>query len=158
MVDITGIGGIVSAASEIIGKFVPDADKRIEAQIELAKIADGAAERADERLQGQIETNKIEAANPNLFVSGWRPFIGWVGGVTLAWSFLGAPIVHLFLPHQPLPAVDANMIMDMVYALLGIGGMRTYEKIKGVATAAAPPPLVTSSDNIVTRTVGKWFK
>lgn len=158
MPDIMGIGGIISAASDIIGKFVPDADKRIEAQIELAKIADGAAQRSDERLEGQIEVNKIEAANPNIFVSGWRPFIGWVGGVTLAWSFLVAPTIHTVWPHQPIPSVDATMVMNLIYGLLGIGAMRTVEKLGGVATAAAPPPLVTSGDNIVTRTVGKWFK
>lgn len=155
---ILGIGEIVSAANDIIGKFVPDADKRIEAQIELAKIADGASERADQRLSGQIDINKIEAANPNLFVSGWRPFIGWVGGVTVAWTFLAAPTLHAYLPHFALPAVDSNTVMDLIWGLLGIGGgLRTIEKLGGVATAQAPP-LVTSSDNIVTRTVNKWFK
>lgn len=160
MVSTDIIGGVVSAANDIIGKFVPDADKRIEAQIELAKIADGAAERSDERLNGQIEVNKIEAANPNLFVSGWRPFIGWVGGTTLAWSFLVAPTIHTIFPHQPLPSVDAEMVMNLIWGLLGIGSMRTVEKIAGVASASPPPPpkLNVDSDNVVTRTVGKWFK
>lgn len=152
------VGEIIKGATDVIGKFIPDADKRIEAQIELAKIADGAAQRYDERLAGQIEVNKIEAANPNIFVSGWRPFVGWVGGVTVAWTFLAAPTLHAYLPGFALPAVDSDVVVNLIFGLLGIGGgLRTVEKIAGVATAQAPK-LVTDKDNVVTRTVGRWFK
>lgn len=156
--DSTLLGGVFSGISELLGKFIPDKDTLVQAQLELAKLQDGAAERADNLESAQVDVDKIEASNPNLFVSGWRPFIGWVGGITLAYSFLVAPFIHMFVPHQPIPTVDSSMIMDMVYALLGIGGMRTVEKLSGVATAQALPPNIAAPQNIVTRTIGKWFK
>jgi len=91
--------------------------------------------------QAQIEVNKVEAASSSLFVAGWRPFIGWVCGAALAWQFVGHPIVTYFvnlysiksgviLP--PLPQLDGDQLYPILMGMLGLGGMRTFEKLKGV--------------------------
>lgn len=85
----------------------------------------------------QSDINKAEATSPSLFVSGWRPFIGWVCGVGLAWTFVGHPVAAwiLVLCHIDvlLPEVDSNTLMALVTAMLGLAGVRSYEKVQGVA-------------------------
>lgn len=149
------VDGIIGPVTALIGKFIPDADARQAAQIELAKIADEADQRTNDLLVGQEDANKIEAANPNLFVSGWRPFVGWVCGGGLAYTLIVGPIVGgLF--HITMPTVDSSQLYPVLMAMLGIGTLRTVEKMGGVATAQATVPTV--AQNIVTRTIGKWFK
>lgn len=88
-------------------------------------------------VQGQIDTNKVEAANPSVFVSGWRPFIGWVCGAACAWNWIGLPIakVALSLAGYSIDLAPANLseMMPVLLGMLGLGGLRTIEKIKGVA-------------------------
>lgn len=85
----------------------------------------------------QAEINKIEAAHRSLFVVGWRPFIGWVGGGCLAWSFIGAPMVdwaaRLAGATVSPPAIPTDMIFELVLGLIGLGGLRTFEKLRGAA-------------------------
>jgi hypothetical protein len=88
-------------------------------------------------VQGQIDTNKAEAANPNVFVSGWRPFVGWVCGMGCAWNWIGLPIAKLVFaltghPVNVSPA-DIGEMMPLLFGLLGMGGLRTIEKVNGVA-------------------------
>ena len=87
-------------------------------------------------VQGQIDVNKAEATNTNLFVSGWRPFVGWVCGMGLAYSFLGQPLIewgsinyHFIAP----PKLDMGDLITILLGMLGLGGLRTYEKKAGVA-------------------------
>ena len=88
-------------------------------------------------MQGQIDINKIEAGSDNIFVSGWRPFIGWVCGMAFAWNFIGLSIVKagLAAAHNPMPLAPADLadMMPVLIGLLGLGGMRSWEKAKGVA-------------------------
>jgi len=79
----------------------------------------------------QVELNKIEAAHRSIFVAGWRPFIGWVCGVALAENFVIFPIIKLFT--EQVPVMDTESLMKLVIAMLGLGGLRTYEKLKGVS-------------------------
>jgi hypothetical protein len=86
---------------------------------------------------GQMEINKAEASSNSLFVAGWRPFVGWVCGAAMAYSFVLQPFlaftVGVFkwsLP--PLPVLDAGSLMTVLLGMLGLGGMRTFEKLKGV--------------------------
>ncbi|RIK91784.1 MAG: hypothetical protein DCC73_15085 [Proteobacteria bacterium] len=131
------ISDVINKVGDIIGKVIPDADKKNELKLELAKLADQADERLYQLQSGQIEINKIEAANPNIFVSGWRPSIGWVCSAALAWTFIFAPVatwaVSIWAPGTPLPAIDSGNLFELVLAMLGLGGWRTLEKIKGVA-------------------------
>ena len=86
--------------------------------------------------QGQVETNKIEAASNNIFVAGWRPFIGWVCGVALAYTYIVAPFwawwLSLYHPGVRMPSLPVDNLFELVLAMLGLGGLRTFEKIKGV--------------------------
>lgn len=88
-------------------------------------------------VQGQIDTNKIEAANPSMFVAGWRPFIGWVCGLALVYQYLVRPLAAWAFaiaghPLPPMPGLDENL-WELLAGMLGLGGLRSFEKVKGVA-------------------------
>jgi hypothetical protein len=139
-----GIGSIlkelISPVTDIIGEVVVDKDKAREIKLEIEKLADKADERYHKELLGQIEVNKIEAQHASLFVAGWRPFIGWTGGVGLAYSFVVSPFVEFvarangYVGEMPVP--DMGQLMTLVLAMLGVGAMRSYDKTHG--TAALP--------------------
>ena len=85
----------------------------------------------------QIDVNKTEAASSSIFVAGWRPFIGWVCGLAFAWHFLMLPIVTavlatLMIPFVP-PAFEMQALLTVLGGMLGLGAMRTHEKVNGVA-------------------------
>ena len=88
-------------------------------------------------VQGQIDINKAEAANPSVFVSGWRPFIGWVCGSACAWNWIGLPVakVGLSMAGYQIDLAPANLteMLPVLMGMLGLGGLRTIEKINGVA-------------------------
>jgi len=88
-------------------------------------------------VQGQIDTNKVEAANPSVFVSDWRPFIGWVCGSACAWNWIGLPIASMALKvyqiEIPLSPANLSEMLPVLMGMLGLGALRTVEKIKGVA-------------------------
>lgn len=85
---------------------------------------------------GQIEVNKVEAASDSVFVSGWRPAVGWICAAGLAYKFLVAPFVILVMAviGKPitLPVLDFNEMLTLLIGMLGLGGYRTLEKIQGV--------------------------
>jgi hypothetical protein len=88
-------------------------------------------------VQGQMAINQAEAAHPSVFVSGWRPFIGWVCGAACAWNWVGLPVAKLAaaaLGHQlTLAPADLGEMMPVLMGMLGLGALRTFEKTKGVA-------------------------
>lgn len=102
------------------------------AQFEIEKALIEFARQVD---AGQIELNKEESKSQRLFVAGWRPFIGWMGGVAMAYQFLLRPLINgitwVIDPNIPeLPVADLNEIIGLVGAMLGVAGLRSYEKIK----------------------------
>lgn len=89
-------------------------------------------------VQGQLEINKQEAKHGSIFVAGWRPFIGWVCGSALVWNFILRPIVSwvAFLNGYDMvgiPELDTAELTTILLGMLGLGGLRTYEKRLGVA-------------------------
>jgi hypothetical protein len=86
-----GILDILSVVGTVVDRVIPDPKDKMELQEKLAEIADHEAQRDHDENMGQIEVDKIEAANPNMFVAGWRPFIGWTGGGALAYNVIVAP-------------------------------------------------------------------
>ena len=90
-----------------------------------------------ERSRQQVEVNKVEAASPDRFVSGWRPAIGWVCACALGWHYIGRPIASWTLlmtgADQPIPAVELGDLWVVMLGMLGLSGMRSYDKAKGTA-------------------------
>jgi len=122
---VFGIADAVGAGLKVLDKFIADPDARFKAEAELR----AALFALDAK---QTEVNAAEAANPNVFVSGWRPAIGWIGAAGLAYHFVLNPIL-VGLGWTALPKLD-GMLFELIFALLGMGGLRTYEKVKGVAS------------------------
>jgi phenylpyruvate tautomerase PptA (4-oxalocrotonate tautomerase family) len=120
--------------SDILGKVVEDKDQKARLAHEIATMAE---RHAQELARGQIEINKEEAKSRNIFIAGWRPFVGWTCGLALFWHFLGLPVTLFItgwfnLQHPPLPEFDMQSLMTVLLGMLGLGGMRTFEKFKGI--------------------------
>jgi hypothetical protein len=132
-IDTAGIGGLISgigsAAKDIraaiTGKSVIDPAAQAELEMKLAEIEQAG-------LSAQAEVNKIEAGSKSVFVSGWRPFIGWVCGISIANNFLVRPYLVSF--GLQIPELDVSMLYPLIFGMLGIVGARTAEKFKGVAS------------------------
>ncbi len=126
----------------IINKVVPDKAAAAQAVATLNQLQlQGALQEEFAQLQAvtsaQSDVDKAEATNANIFVSGWRPMIGWVCGAALASQYIARPLLQWIftIAHQPLPAlpgIDDNL-WQLMFGLLGLGTLRTVEKIKGVA-------------------------
>jgi hypothetical protein len=135
------VGTIGTAARDIraaiTGKEIETEAGRIKV-MDLAHEIEMAALEADKQMNvAQIELNKIEAADPNIFKSGWRPAVGWVCVFALAYQFLIRPLVPwcVGLFHSTvaaMPILDMNSLMTILLGILGIGGLRTFEKVKGI--------------------------
>lgn len=129
MADLTGLGAVSDLVGTVIGKIWPDKTEQEKQQLAAAVMV----------VQGQIDTNKAEAVNPNVFVSGWRPFIGWVCGSACAWNWIGLPMAKMLLTVSGHPIAlepaDISQMMPVLLGMLGLGGLRTVEKIKGVAAS-----------------------
>ena len=124
---------ILEIGAKLLDKVIPDKDAREKAQAELIK----AAQDQDFQLAlAQIKVNEEEAKSENIFKSGWRPSIGWTCSVSFMLHFVVFPIVDkimVSLGHQALAIpFDMTTLMTVLGGLLGIGGLRTYEKVKGL--------------------------
>jgi hypothetical protein len=132
------VGGVVQVIGKVLDKVIPDPAAKAAAALELVKLQQNgelAQMAAEVQLaQGQLEINKIEAATDGVFKGGWRPFIGWVCGVGLATQFVVAPLatwIATLVGHSiAFPALDLGTLMTLLFGMLGLGGLRTYEKIK----------------------------
>jgi hypothetical protein len=135
------ISSIAGLADGLIRRLFPDPadqDKAKLALLEMQQRGELATLAAEVQMaQGQMEINKVEAGSSSLFVAGWRPFIGWVCGSALAFQFIGAPaLTWWFAAHDKIvkmPEFDFSALITIVFSLLGVGALRTVEKIKGVA-------------------------
>ena len=120
-------GQLVPALADLFSEFIEDKDKANE----LAhKAATMMATQAHQNAMAQIDVNKTEAAHKSIFVAGWRPFIGWVCGVSMAFNYLIAPSVGVW---YEIPVLDITTMFPVLLGMLGMAGLRTGEKIKGVA-------------------------
>ncbi len=121
-------GGVVSAAegvANIIDKFVETDEEKKAAALLRAKIQLKPS-------LAQIELNKIEAGHRSIFIAGWRPFIGWVCGVALAWQFILYDLMRWVFPHTAPPDLGGTeTLTTIVLSLLGLGALRTAEKFGG---------------------------
>ena len=131
---IDPLTSVFDLGKSVIERIWPDANKRAEEMRKLEELKQGGElaklDAHVKLLVGQLEVNKIEAAHKSLFVSGWRPFIGWVCGIGLAYNVILSPFLDIWFT---VPKVDVSALYPVMLGMLGIGGMRTVEKIKGVA-------------------------
>lgn len=129
-----GIGSLLSNVgdfaqkirSAITGKLSPDEEAKVNMQLMELEFS---------ALKAQTDINLAEAQHASVFVAGWRPAIGWVCALGLAWQFLVNPVLAwgliLFGSATQPPLIPSEGLMSLVMALLGLGGLRTYEKLKG---------------------------
>ncbi len=118
----------------LLERFIPDETERQKLAHEIATLAQ---KQAHENALAQIEVNKVEAASSSIFKSGWRPFIGWVCGTAFAYHFVLQPVLIFVMtymghPVPALPEFDMASLMTVLGGLLGLGGLRTFEKYKGI--------------------------
>lgn len=130
------IAGPIKKLGERLVGLIPDKEAAAKWQQELDMAVIQMASKIDE---AQAEINKIEAQSGSLFVAGWRPFIGWVCASALAYQFVLSPIlvwaVALSGRIVPPPPILDGMLWELVLTMLGMGGLRTFEKFHGVARA-----------------------
>ncbi|HAO98920.1 MAG TPA: hypothetical protein DCQ83_02625 [Fibrobacteres bacterium] len=136
-------GNIVKDTGDALDKLFTSDEERMEKKLEIQKATQEfqlAEDKLDVQLAtGQQEINKIEAANPNMFVAGWRPAVGWICVLGLAYQFLGYPLFCWITAWRHFngpvpPALPGDVLMTLLFGMLGLGGFRTYEKIKGADT------------------------
>ena len=129
------LASLIGPVTGLLDKFIEDKDAKNAMAHEIATMAEKAAH---ENAKLQIEVNKAEAASASIFKGGWRPFIGWVCGVAFAWHFVLQPLVVFVLTAAgvaipDLPEFDMGTLMPVLMGMLGLGGLRTYEKMQGKA-------------------------
>lgn len=114
-------------AGDIIGRIWPDKTEQEKAEMALLVTT----------VQGQLAVNAAEAGHPSIFVSGWRPAIGWICGGACAWNWIGLPIAQAALVffgyEMTLDSADLTEMLPILVGMLGLGGLRTYERVQGVA-------------------------
>lgn len=135
------IASLIPILGSVLDKIIPNTAERERAKAEITlKLAENETEILKlfaAQDQGQIEINKEEAKSNSLFVSGWRPAVGWICAFGCAWAFVLKPVlewaVKLAGSTAALPVFQTGELMSLLMGLLGMGTLRTYEKFKGVA-------------------------
>lgn len=121
------ISAVSDLARTAINAIWPDKTEQEKAQLAAAVAI----------VQGQLDVNKVEAANPKMLVSGWRPYVGWICGTGFGIQFVIGPLAEWgsTLAGHPVkfPPMDLGTMMPLLLGMLGLGGLRTTEKINGVA-------------------------
>ena len=128
------INNLIGPVTGLLDKVIEDKDQKAKLAHELATMADKLAH---EQQLAQIEVNKAEAASGSLFKGGWRPFIGWICGIAFCYHFVVQPIIIFVVALigadiPELPEFQMNTLLTVLGGMLGIGGLRTYEKQKGL--------------------------
>lgn len=135
-----GLDDIIGAGLDIINKFIPDPAQKAQAAYQMAQLQQQTEFKELDaqiaQINSQTDTNKAEAASTSVFVAGWRPFIGWICGTGLGWNYVGISVVNTVaktIGHPvDMPPMDLSEMMPLLLGMLGLGGMRTYEKVNGV--------------------------
>ena len=136
-----GIDALLNIGSTLIDRLIPDKAEQEKAKLQLLEMQQkGELAQLDAALKsdlGQMDINKQEAASASLFVAGWRPMVGWVCAGALAYSFILLPMLRAILaawkPGLTIPSIDMSDLWPLMMGMLGLGGMRSWEKAKGVS-------------------------
>ena len=127
--------GLAKVAGEIVDQLWTSDEEKDEARFKREALK---AKLESAVLQEVHATNRAEATHRSIFVAGWRPYIGWTCGTALAYHFLAHPLiawaVAIWAPHiTPPPDIDVAALYPLLMGMLGLGAVRTYEKVKGAA-------------------------
>jgi Holin of 3TMs, for gene-transfer release len=122
------LDSVLDIGSKLIDRLIPDPMQKAQAQLDLVKLQQ-SGELAE--MTAQTDINKVEAASASFFVAGWRPYIGWVCGVALTYQYIARPFLVAFLPSYQFPGLDENL-WQLMMGMLGLGGLRSFEKFKGI--------------------------
>jgi|TARA_R100000482_G_scaffold118652_1_gene62859 hypothetical protein len=128
------ITSLVGPVTGLLDKFIEDKDQKAKLAHEIATMGE---KHAQEAMLAQLEINKAEAASGSLFKGGWRPFVGWTCGIAFAYHFVLQPLLifvfaYIGLETPDLPKFDVGTLLPVLGGMLGIGGLRSYEKTKGL--------------------------
>jgi len=127
------LGTLIGPISALLDKAVPDKDLKEKLAHDIATMAE---RHAHEQIQAQLEINKTEAAHTSMFVAGWRPACGWICVLGMAGNFLIIPFANMTLKlletGVEVPMIDLNTMLPVLMGMLGLGGLRTFEKVKKV--------------------------
>jgi len=125
---------LIGPVTGILDKFIEDKDQKAKLAHEIATMAE---KHAHETNLAQVQVNQEEAQHRSNFVAGWRPFIGWVCGIALAYHFVLSPVIVFGIALSgavvpEIPEFDMGSLMTVLMGMLGLGGLRTFEKSKGL--------------------------
>jgi hypothetical protein len=123
---------LLDVGKTLLDRFIPDPEAKRAAEAEFLKMA---MEGELKQVIAQLEINAREAAHPSIFVAGWRPFFGWAGGAGFVYATVGQPLLAWWAAIKGWPTpptLNLDLLWAVITGLLGIGGMRTFEKTKGV--------------------------
>ena len=125
---------LIGPVAGLLDKFIPDADEKMKIAAELSTMAE---RHAQELAKGQQEVNKVEAASKSMFVAGWSPAVGWVCVLGMAMNFIIVPLGNFGLSvadiEVVIPMIDTSQMMPVLMGMLGLGAMRTVEKVQKVS-------------------------
>jgi hypothetical protein len=121
------VASLVGPVTGLLDKFIEDKDQKNALAHEIATMSE---KHSHEALKGQLEINKMEAAHKRLFVAGWRPAIGWICALGLLYNTIIANIISIWVA---VPEVDTTLLVPVMMGMLGLGAMRSYEKVNSVA-------------------------
>ena len=128
------IESLIGPVAGLLDKFIEDKDQKNDLAYQIATMSE---RHAQELAKGQLEVNKAEAASNSLFVAGWRPAVGWVCVLGMASNFVLIPMVNFILALAEssitVPLIDTSTMMPVLLGMLGLGAMRSAEKIKKVS-------------------------
>lgn len=149
------LGGVIEAVGKIADDLITTDKERLAAELEQRRLGIEELRITADVAKGQLEVNRAEAGHSSVFVAGWRPAVGWVGALALAWQGIAHPILvwawalaqaqgYLNRGFAPPPVLETEALVTLVSAMLGIATMRTVEKARSVSRAE-PSPLQTRS-------------
>ncbi len=129
------IQALIGPVTGLLDKFIEDKDQKNKLAHEIATMAERQMHEAN---MGQIEINKAEAQHRSIFVAGWRPFLGWGLAFAMIWHFVLAPVTMFICSYAgveipELPTFDMDSLLTVLMGMLGLGSLRTFEKVKKVA-------------------------
>jgi hypothetical protein len=130
MLDKILSGGLVGSVGKIVDELHTSDEEKAQAKIKLQEL--------DNQLKTkQMDINKVEAGHRSIFVAGWRPALGWISALSVGYVYLFQPFIVMVLKIAgsdiELPTLDLSQLMPLILGMLGLGGLRSFEKAKGVA-------------------------